>query len=133
MVLGPALVLGLGIAPSSRGSRVRRCWRCWGGLRADGARQGPGAPQVIWPHALKNALLPVITRDRATCRRCWRVGGGRDGVLGARIGHGAGPGAQQRDWTMIQNLVLLYGVMFTLVNLLVDLSYRWFDPRIRYV
>jgi peptide/nickel transport system permease protein len=38
----------------------------------------------------------------------------------------------ERDWTIVQNLVLLYGVLFTLVNLVVDLSYSWFDPRIRY-
>jgi peptide/nickel transport system permease protein len=37
-----------------------------------------------------------------------------------------------RDWMMIQNLVLLYGVIFAVINLLVDLSYAWFDPRIRY-
>jgi len=29
-------------------------------------------------------------------------------------------------------LVLLYGVIFAVINLLVDLSYAWFDPRIRY-
>jgi ABC-type dipeptide/oligopeptide/nickel transport system permease component len=33
---------------------------------------------------------------------------------------------------MIQNLVLLYGLIFTLINLAVDLSYGWLDPRIRY-
>jgi ABC-type dipeptide/oligopeptide/nickel transport system permease component len=33
---------------------------------------------------------------------------------------------------MIQNLVLLYGLIFTLINLLVDLSYAALDPRIRY-
>jgi peptide/nickel transport system permease protein len=37
-----------------------------------------------------------------------------------------------RDWMMIQNLVLLYGVIFVLINLVVDLSYAWIDPRIRY-
>ena len=38
----------------------------------------------------------------------------------------------ERDWMMIQNLVLLYGVIFIVINLLVDLSYGLFDPRIRY-
>jgi ABC-type dipeptide/oligopeptide/nickel transport system permease component len=38
----------------------------------------------------------------------------------------------ERDWTMIQNLVLLYGLIFTLINLVVDLSYAAVDPRIRY-
>ena len=38
----------------------------------------------------------------------------------------------ERDWMLIQNLVLLYGVIFVLINLVVDISYGWFDPRIRY-
>jgi ABC-type dipeptide/oligopeptide/nickel transport system permease component len=33
---------------------------------------------------------------------------------------------------LIQNLVLLYGVIFVLINLAVDISYGWFDPRIRF-
>ena len=33
---------------------------------------------------------------------------------------------------VIQNLVLIYGVIAVLINLLVDLSYAWIDPRIRY-
>ena len=38
----------------------------------------------------------------------------------------------ERDWMVIQNLVLIYGVNFVVINLLVDLSYAWIDPRIRY-
>ena len=38
----------------------------------------------------------------------------------------------ERDWNVIQNLVLLYGIIFTTINLVVDLSYGWLDPRIRY-
>ena len=33
---------------------------------------------------------------------------------------------------LIQNLVLLYGIIFVLINLVIDVSYGWFDPRIRY-
>jgi peptide/nickel transport system permease protein len=33
---------------------------------------------------------------------------------------------------VVQNLVLLYAVIFVVVNVLVDLSYAWLDPRIRY-
>jgi ABC-type dipeptide/oligopeptide/nickel transport system permease component len=33
---------------------------------------------------------------------------------------------------MIQNLVLLYGVVFTVINLLIDLAYAFLDPRIAY-
>jgi peptide/nickel transport system permease protein len=38
----------------------------------------------------------------------------------------------ERDWMMIQNVVLLYGVVFAVLNLLIDMTYRWLDPRIRY-
>ena len=37
-----------------------------------------------------------------------------------------------RDWMVIQNLVLIYGVIAVLINVIVDLSYAWIDPRIRY-
>jgi ABC-type dipeptide/oligopeptide/nickel transport system permease component len=37
-----------------------------------------------------------------------------------------------RDWTVIQNLVLIYALIFVVVNLLIDLSYAWIDPRIRF-
>ena len=36
-----------------------------------------------------------------------------------------------RDWMVIQNLVLIYGVVAVLVNIVVDLSYAWIDPRVR--
>ncbi len=38
----------------------------------------------------------------------------------------------ERDFIVMQNLVFLYGLVFVVVNLLVDLSYGWLDPRIRY-
>jgi peptide/nickel transport system permease protein len=38
----------------------------------------------------------------------------------------------ERDIIVVQNLVLLYAVIFVVVNVLVDLSYAWLDPRIRY-
>ena len=41
-------------------------------------------------------------------------------------------GFGERDWMLIQNLVLIYGVVFTLINLLIDLLYGLLDPRIGY-
>jgi peptide/nickel transport system permease protein len=38
----------------------------------------------------------------------------------------------ERDIIVVQNLVLLYGIVFILINAMVDLSYAWLDPRIRY-
>ena len=36
------------------------------------------------------------------------------------------------DYAVVQNLVLLYGVVFVVLNLLIDISYAWLDPRIHY-
>ena len=88
---------------------------------------------VIWVHALKNALLPVVT------------------VLGITLGHllggtvivetifswqGVGKYAVDaiflRDYPVIQGFVLYMGLIFLLVNLAVDLSYRWLDPRLHF-
>ena len=41
-------------------------------------------------------------------------------------------GIEERDWTIIQNLVLLYAMVFVVINLIVDLAYGVIDPRIRY-
>lgn len=88
---------------------------------------------VIARHALKNALIPVIT-----------VIGLQFGSLlgGAVITEAifAWPGLgtlainaiNSRDYPMVQGVVLLAAVVFVMLNLLVDLVYGLFDPRIRY-
>ena len=88
---------------------------------------------VIMRHALKNAMIAPIT------------------IIGAQFGFLLGgtvvieqvfglPGLGRltlnaigfRDYPQIQANVLLLATAFVIVNLLVDLSYGWFDPRIRY-
>ena len=97
--------------------------------RAKGLSDGA----VIRRHALKNALIPVVT------------------VLGLQLGTLIGgaviteyvfalPGVGRlvvdavfaRDYPLVQGVVLLIAVGFILSNLLVDLLYGWIDPRIRY-
>ena len=88
---------------------------------------------VVYKHALKNALIPVVT-----------IVGGQLGVLlaGTVIVETifALPGMGRltveailfRDYPVVQtNVMLVAGTLVTL-NLLVDLSYAWLDPRIRY-
>jgi glutathione transport system permease protein len=95
--------------------------------------KGLGEPPIVWRHVLKNALLPIVTLSGLT------LGGLLGGSVAVERAFGV-PGLgtalvqalTERDWMMIQNLVLLYGVIFTVINLLVDLSYGLFDPRIRY-
>ncbi|NEQ27175.1 MAG: ABC transporter permease [Microcoleus sp. SIO2G3] len=88
---------------------------------------------VILKHALKNALLPVIT-----------IIGLQFGTLlsGAiltetifswpGIGSWLYQGILNRDYPVVQGGVVFVSVTFVLVNLLVDLSYAFFDPRIQY-
>ena len=88
---------------------------------------------VVLRHGLRNALLPVITV----------VGIQFGGMLGGAVVTEtvfAWPGVgrlivnsiSQRDFPIIQGGVLMMAVIFALVNLLVDLSYAWLNPRIRY-
>ncbi len=88
---------------------------------------------VLYRHALKNAFIPVLT------------------VIGVQVGYLLGgaviiesifslPGMgrflldsiNNRDYSIVQGGVLLIALIFSLVNLSVDLVYGWLDPRIRY-
>lgn len=88
---------------------------------------------VISRHALRNALLPVITV--IGLEFAFLIGGlvvteqvfnlnGIGKLFVQAVAHG--------DYTMIQALVLLVAVVFVLVNFTIDLLYAVFDPRIRY-
>jgi peptide/nickel transport system permease protein len=88
---------------------------------------------VMYRHALKNAMLPVVT------------------LFGLQVGFLFGgtvvlesifslPGlgsllldsVLMKDYTQLQGIVLLFALVIVIINLLVDLSYAWFDPRVRY-
>jgi len=97
------------------------------------AAKGLGTRILVLKHALRNALIPVVT------------------VVGLQIGILLGgsvvveevftlPGVgrlvlwsiYQRDYPLTQNTILFIAVMFMTINLLVDLLYSYLDPRIRY-
>ncbi|HLC06259.1 MAG TPA: ABC transporter permease [Anaerolineales bacterium] len=88
---------------------------------------------VVVRHAMKNAMLPVITV--LGLEFAFLVGGL---VVTEQVFNLNGLGMlfvesiARRDYTMTQALVLLTGFTFIFVNFLVDLLYAWFDPRIRY-
>ncbi len=88
---------------------------------------------VVLRHALPNALLPVVTISGVLLG--FVLGGSvaveqAFGVPG--LGRALVTAIIERDIIVVQNLVLLYAVIFVAVNALVDLSYAWLDPRIRY-
>lgn len=88
---------------------------------------------VIVRHAMKNAMLPVITV--LGLEFAFLVGGL---VVTEQVFNLNGLGmlfvesVARRDYTMTQALVVLIGFTFILVNFVIDLLYAWFDPRIRY-
>jgi peptide/nickel transport system permease protein len=88
---------------------------------------------VIWKHALRNAMLPVITVVGLS------FGGLLSGAVltesifaWSGIGSWIYEGISQRDYPVIQSGVLLVSFVFVMVNLMVDMSYAFFDPRIQY-
>jgi len=94
--------------------------------------KGLSERKVILQHALRNALIPVVT-----------VMGNMFGLLlsGAIIVETvfARPGLGRliieaisfRDYPVIQGFVLFTGTVFVLVSLIIDLSYTWIDPQVR--
>ena len=134
MVIGPAVVLGLAqgayIARMSRSCLLEVISEDFvRTARAKGLREG----LVVLRHALPNALLPVITISGVLLG--FVLGGSvaveqAFGVPG--LGRSLVVAVIERDIIVVQNLVLFYAVIFVAVNVLVDLSYAWLDPRIRY-
>jgi peptide/nickel transport system permease protein len=130
----PAAVLGFRLAAATmrmtrstvlevlREDYVRTAWA-----------KGLGGRIVVYKHALKNALIPVVT-----------IVGGQLGTLlaGTVIVETifALPGMGRltveailfRDYPVVQTNVMLVAGTLVALNLLVDLTYAWLDPRIRY-
>ncbi len=88
---------------------------------------------VTMRHALKNAFIPVVTVIGITT--ALSLGGSvvmeRVFVLPG-IGSYIVDGMLQRDYPVVQSMVLVFATAVIFVNLLVDLSYGWLDPRVRY-
>ena len=97
--------------------------------RAKGLRERA----VVYRHALRNSLLPVVTFIG-----WW---GGR--LLGGLVimelifvvpgmGTALVQAVSQRDYPTVQAMIFVMALVFLAVNLVVDLAYAWLDPRIRY-
>ena len=134
MTLPPAVAVGLGmaaiIARMSRATLLEV-------FREDYVRtaraKGLGERMVILRHVMRNAMLPVIT---VSGLQLANLLGGSVAVEKAISVPGLGAALAQamndRDWMVIQNLVLLFAVIFVAINLIIDLTYALIDPRIRF-
>ncbi|MFQ6015777.1 MAG: ABC transporter permease [Anaerolineae bacterium] len=106
-------------------------------LRQDYVRtaraKGLGEELVIYRHALKNALIPVVT---VVGLQFGTLLGGA--VLTETVFGWPGIGLLlvdsifARDYPMVQGIVLVFSFLFILVNLSVDILYAYIDPRIHY-
>lgn len=133
-IILPAIALGTAsaamIARMSRSSMLEV-------IRADYIRtaraKGVKEKSIVWIHALKNSMIPVITV----------IGLNFGFLLGGTIIteqvfaiNGVGrlmiDAIAARDFPMVQGAVLLVASMFVIVNLLVDILYVFIDPRISY-
>ena len=88
---------------------------------------------VVMKHALKNAMLPVITIIGT--EMAFLIGGlvVTETVFTLNgVGRFMVDAIAHRDIPVVQTLVLLIAFTFVFVNLIIDLMYAWFDPRISY-
>src|ERR1700744_6487158 len=98
-----------------------------------GRAKGLGQRSILYIHALKNAAVPIVTV----------IGLGIALLIGGAVvtesvfaipglGRLTVDAILRRDYPVIQGVVLMFSFVYTLVNLLVDLTYTLLDPRIRY-
>jgi peptide/nickel transport system permease protein len=130
----PAIILGCALSAVSM--RLTRTMMLEV-LRQDYIRtawaKGLGEPLVVLRHALRNALIPVVTL--VGLQAPLLIGGA---VIMEQIFVIPGMGlllldaVNQRDYPIITGVFLIVGVAIMLINLLVDLSYGLLDPKVRY-
>ena len=100
-------------------------------MRTARAKGVPGR-QVVWRHGLRNAAMPIVTvvglyvgiligNSVLTEIVFNRPGLGRI-IVGA---------LNQRDYTMLQGLMVIYCLLISVVNLVTDLAYGFIDPRVK--
>jgi peptide/nickel transport system permease protein len=88
---------------------------------------------IVIRHAMKNAMLPVVTLIGTEF--AFLIGGlvVTETVFTLNgVGRFVVDAVAHRDYPVVQALVFLIALSFVVVNLLIDLTYAWFDPRIRY-
>jgi peptide/nickel transport system permease protein len=130
----PALILGLGL--SGGVMRLTRA-QMLEVLRQDyvltAAAKGLAEWSTVWRHALKNALIPVVT---LLGLQVAVLVSGTVVLESIFVLPGMGryliEAVQYRDYPVIQGLNLLFATVIVMANLIVDMCYAWLDPRVRY-
>ena len=106
-------------------------------LRQDYVRtaqaKGLSETVVLVRHVLKNALIPVITIWGASIAGLVNGSIIIENISGLPgVGRSMITAINNSDMTQLQINVLFYATVIMVINLIVDISYTWFDPRVRY-
>jgi oligopeptide transport system permease protein len=95
--------------------------------------QGLALSTIVVRHALKPALLPVVSYLGPATAGLITGSVVIEQIFGLPgIGRFFVTGALNRDYTLVMGVVVFYGVLILVFNFLVDLIYGWLDPRIRH-
>ncbi|MGD9923754.1 MAG: ABC transporter permease [Pseudorhodoplanes sp.] len=94
--------------------------------------KGLSERRVVWDHALRNAAIPILTITTLQAAMILRGAVVTETVFAwPGIGKIAIDAVYNRDFPLVQGAVLFMGALLAVVNLVVDLLYAVFDPRIR--
>lgn len=95
--------------------------------------QGLPERTVVLRHALKPALLPVVSYLGPATAAVITGSVVIEQIFGVPgLGRYFVQGALNRDYTLVMGVVVFYGALIILFNLLVDLVYAWLDPKVKY-
>lgn len=101
-------------------------------IRTARAKGLPGW-QVIMKHGIKPALLPVVSYLGPAAAAVITGSVVIEQIYGIPgLGRFFVQGALNRDYTLVMGVVIFYGFLIILFNLLVDIVYAWLDPKVRY-
>lgn len=88
---------------------------------------------VVLKHGLKNAMIPVVTLFGLQVGVLFGGTVVLEGIFSLPgLGFLTFQAVNVKDYTQVQGVVLFFAAVLVSINLLVDISYAWFDPRIRY-
>lgn len=134
-LIGPAAVI-LGVGGSAGLMRLTRTTMLEV-LRSDYVRtarsKGLRGTRVVLSHALRNALTPIVTTIGTAFIAIFSGSVIAERILSIRgLGEWFFTSTLQRDLVVVQFLTVYTAAVVVVTNLIVDLSYGWIDPRVRY-
>ena len=95
--------------------------------------QGLPMGKILLVHALKPALLPVVSYLGPATAAVITGSVVIEQIFGIPgLGRFFVQGALNRDYTLVMGIVVFYGTLIIVFNFLVDLAYAWLDPKVRY-